>query len=71
MHPGGSQNLHHASVRRQATAEGPPHRQVTGTPRGYGGILNGMKVGRAGTSGDIDPRMQHDSKFPNVGPIII
>jgi hypothetical protein len=63
MHRGGSQSLHHASVRRQPTAEAPHHRQVAVTPRAYGGILNGMKVGRAGTSGDIDPRAQYDSKF--------
>ena len=52
-------NIPHASqsssLPHQMPVDGPIHRSGTSTPRGYGGISGGMKVGtgRAGTAGDV------------------
>ena len=69
-----SLNIPHASqsssLRHQLPMDGPINRISTSTPRGYGGISSGMKVGtgRAGTAGDVIGNSrygQHEGRSSN------
>lgn len=59
-------NQQSTSLGNQLNTDGPINHHSTSTPRGFNGMLNGMKVGRSGTAGHAGD----DQRFGHYGGML-